>query len=243
VCAGARAAGPWRMSAALRPRPRPASILVACALALLLPAPAAAKLPAAVPLRLACEACNGTLLELRKHVSAQRHRLGLGAHAVATVARTAVQRNFDSISPHAENAVTDALETVCAEGHRIFAAYSVPPLKMKQACVARSLRAPRAFDEPPPLRALRRRSRRAAALRWWSTSRRRCRRRCTAARRTRHCTRACACRCATTRRETPSRRRLRTCVPLLRLARNGAAKPHRPAMPRVFTLLPCHGIT
>jgi hypothetical protein len=133
------------MGASWRLRLRAAAALAACTLALL-PAPATAKLPAAVPLRLACEACNGTLFELGKHVTAQRHRLGLGAHTVARKPRQSawlLPPKTDAVSPDTENAVTDALETVCAEGHRVFSTYSAPPLKMKQACVAPRTRAHR----------------------------------------------------------------------------------------------------
>ena len=79
-------------------------------------------------LQVACRACEGVLAEMQKHVAAQRHRLGLGALLLASrfvLCSSSVRRC-------AENAVSDALERVCEEGHHRFTTHAMPPLKMKQ---------------------------------------------------------------------------------------------------------------
>ncbi len=158
--------------------------LLAWCLLLALGAPrrAAAKLPVSVPHSVACAACNGTLLALAAHVTAQRHRMGLGACCFGCVHLRA-HRPHARAWPCAENAVTDALEVVCDQSQRLLTTYAMPPLRMKQGCVfcASALR--------------HRRSRphcHAAASRWWSTMVMRCQPRCTLASRQTRCTRASA---------------------------------------------------
>jgi hypothetical protein len=73
---------------------------------------AAAKLPSDVSPALACLACNATYVEAAKLVNAHTGRMGL------------------------QNAVTNALDVVCAEGQSVFVTYSAPPLPMKKACFA-----------------------------------------------------------------------------------------------------------
>jgi hypothetical protein len=107
-------------------------------LALAAPRRAAAKLPASVPHSVACAACNGTLLALAAHVTAQRHCMGLGAHISARLCVSCVRARclHARAWPLAENAVTDALDVVCDQAQRLLTTYAMPPLRMKQGCVS-----------------------------------------------------------------------------------------------------------
>jgi hypothetical protein len=61
--------------------------------------------------RLACSSCNATVQELDKLVQKHKSRAG----------------NF-------ENALSEALEHICADGHAHFSTYAQPPLVLKRAC-------------------------------------------------------------------------------------------------------------
>jgi hypothetical protein len=106
-----------------------------------------------VPHSVACAACNGTLLALHAHVTAQRHRMGLGARCFGCVRlRISHKRAHCPHArawPRAENAVTDALEVVCDQAQRLLTTYAMPPLRMKQGCALRAFCASALSVSPP----------------------------------------------------------------------------------------------